>query len=392
VRRDAAGRLVAEVDRHGAPLTDLDWAPDGRLHRAAVRVPDGSWLTVEPRAAEPGPWGASDELREGDRSITRFGAVEWARIDRIPPLAEPARLPAGGGTAVLNLIARLAAEQGAQALRYDGPYPTEQLFLALLESFRWAGDTAGNPLATFTAGGLTWIPAPHTRSFESGGVYVQRRERVEKIVVGGRAFYRPDWQGVGRRTPRVIRDVGGTVRASLQALGVVLEDQVVLDADGAVRDIPQRPADPAGARPLPAPLVAGLVATLIARSAPPLADFIRSAAGQLAFEWAPVAADLVEIERARVRLSPRMLSALKTVLGRAGTRVERLGAAVAALEETSELIGDELRRRAQATLGLAQPEVQEAALRRTLPTAGDADAGAIALAVEALLGAAEQLA
>ena len=135
-----------------------------------------------------------------------FAALDWTRVNGIPPLAEPARLPAGAGTAVLNLIARLAADQRVPELRYEGPYPTEHLFLALLESFRWIGPGGADPLAAFMTGGLTWAPAPHARAFEPEGVYVQRRARVEKIVVAGRAFYRPDWQGVGRRTPRVVRE------------------------------------------------------------------------------------------------------------------------------------------------------------------------------------------
>jgi len=32
--------------------------------------------------------------------LTLFEAIDWARIDRIPVLGEPARLPPGGGTAV----------------------------------------------------------------------------------------------------------------------------------------------------------------------------------------------------------------------------------------------------------------------------------------------------
>jgi YD repeat-containing protein len=391
VRRDAAGRLAGEIDRHGAPVSELAWTDDGRLRRAAVRIPDGSWVTVEPGAGAPGPWGASDELRQGDRAITRFAAVDWARIDRIPPLAEPARLPPGAGTAVLNLIARLAADQGARALRYEGPYPTEQLFLALLESFRWTGQDVGDPLAAFMGGVLAWEASPHARAFEPGGVYVQRRARIEKIVTGGRAFYRPDWQGVGRRTPRVVRDAGGTVRASLQALGVVLEDQVVLDAEGAVLDLPRPPADTGLPRPLSAALARGLVAVVVAASAPPLAPFIRDAAAAVALEWGPVAADLVEIAPGRMRLSPRLLRALRAVLARTGTRLERVGVALAALGEAADLVGDELRRRAQAALARTDAAVQAAALDAT--AAGDADdATAIGAAVEALLELSDQVA
>jgi hypothetical protein len=392
VRRDAAGRLVGEIDRHGAPLSELDWAPDGGLRRAAVRIPDGSWVTVAPRAGAPGPWGLSDALRHDDRALSTFAALDWSRIDRVPPLAEPARLPPGAGTAVLNLIAQLADEQGARRLRYDGPYPTEQLFLALLESFRWIGDGIVDPLAAFMGGGaLEWTAAPHARSFEADGVYVQRRERIEKIVTRGRAFHRADWQGIGRRTPRVVRDAGDTVRASLQFLGVVVEDQVVLDPAGTVLDLPRPPADALASRPLPDALVMGLVATVVAGSAPPLAAFIRGAAEELAFAWTPVAGDLVEITAADVRLSPRLLRVLRAVLTRSSSRVERVGVALAALGEAAELVGDALRQRAQRTLAAADAETQAEALAGTSVSDGH-DAAAIGAAIEALMQAADQVA
>jgi hypothetical protein len=341
----------------------------------------------------PGPWGASDALGRPDGAVlTSFAAVDWQRLDRIPPLAEPARLPPGAGTAVLNLIARLAAEQGAQVLRYDGPYPTEQLFLALLESFAWRGDHVGDPLEAFMRGALVWAPAPHTRAFEPCGVYVQRRARVEKIVAGGRAYYRPEWQGVRRRTSRVVRDADDGVRASLVVLGIVLEDHVRLDVEGSVVAVPPVTADVVDEQPVPAAVLAGIVAILVARSAAPLGPFLRRAAGPLRFAWAPVAADAVHITRDRVDLSPRVLRALARRLAQASTRAERLGAALAALSELADLLGDELRRRAQAALAAADASTQAAALATPVRAPDEADARAIAAAAEALLAAAAQLA
>jgi len=387
VRCDAAGRLVTELDRHETVVTQLDWHADGRLEQAAVRIPDGSWVTVHPGVGAAGPWGASDELRHDTRVITRFGALEWSSITHIPPLAEPSRLPPGAGTAVLNLIARLATEQGATTLRYDGPYPTEQLFLALLESFRWRADVS-DPLLAFMSGALAWEPAPHTRAFESERVYVQHRERIEKICVVGRAFYRPEWQGVGRRTSRVVRDAAGTVRASLQALGVVLEDHVVLAHDGGVLDMPQPSPDPPEVDRLPYAVVRGLVAAVVASSAPPLGASLREVAAPLTVEWGPVVGDLVEFADARVRLSPKLRRALTTMLARAQTRREQLGVAFAALGEVAQLLGDELRRRAQTALAAA-PEAAQAAALAAPPVSDDGDAAAIGEAVEALLAAAQ---
>jgi len=388
VRRDAAGRLLAEVDAYGTGLTEVHWQADGRLGRAAVRIPGGAWVVIEPGAGRPGPWGASDELRQGSETLTRFAALDWARITTIPPLAEPARLPPGAGTAILNLIARLAADQGVTALRYDAPYPTEQLFLALLESFRWNDADIDDPLAAFMNGRLVWTPAPHTRAFPLPRVYVQQRERIEKIALDGRAFYRPDWHGVGRRTARVVRDTAAGVCASLQALGVVLEDQVVLAADGGVLDVAPASADPPGVRALPSALVSGLVAIVVASSAPALASTLREQAARLDFEWGPVTGDLVDIDPPRVRLSPKLLRAIQTVLAQADGRRERVGVALAALGEAATLIGDGLRREAQAALADAPAAAQAAALAAQ-PAPRDGDAAAIGEAAETLLADAQ---
>src|SRR6266446_345201 len=132
MRRDAAGRPAGEQDRHGSALSALEWSPDGRLSRASVRLPDGA------------------------------------------------------GTAIFNLLARLAAEQGVAVLRYDAPYPTEALFLALLESFRYVPEEAPHPMDAFARGELGWAPAPHDVAIEAGGVWVQRRERVEKVFCARR--------------------------------------------------------------------------------------------------------------------------------------------------------------------------------------------------------------
>lgn len=391
VRRDAVGRLVGESDRHGTLLSELHWAPDGRLRRARVRLPDGSWAGIDPGGAAAGPWGPSDALLHNDRRVTAFAALDWARVARIPPLAEPAKLPPGAGTAILNLLARLAADQATTTLRYEGPYPTEQLFLALLESFRFRGEAAGDPLAAFMAGGLVWTPAPHARSFESGGVYVQRRERIEKVVVDGRAFYRQDWQGVRRRGARVVRDAAGTVRASLCALGVVLEDRLVLDRDGSVLDRPRPTPDPPAIRPLPPALVRGVVAVVAAHSAPALSGFVRRTATALGFEWGPVEDDFVLVAPTRIRLSPRLLRAIRSVLDGSATRADRLRAGVAGLGEAAHLVGDELRRHAQALLADADAETQSAALQQ-ISGSEPGDAPAIAAAVETLLAEAAQVA
>ncbi len=394
MERDAHGRRTVERDRYGAQAAALTWARDGRLADATLRIPDGSWLRVAPRAGHDPRWGASDVVCRGDVALTHFAAVEWAAVDAIPPLAEPARLPPGSGTAILNLVAALADDQRRGPLAYRGPYPTEQLFLALLESFRWAdaGEAVEDPLARFMAGGLTWVPAPHARDWAPLGVCVQSRGRVEKAVWRGRSYCRPDWQGVERRAPHRLRDDGGRVVGSLWALDGALEDHLVLAADGAVLEAraPAPPDDPA--RPLAPATAAGLVAIVVAASAAPLGAALRAEAGDLAFEWAPLAGDLAALDGARARLSLRLLRALAARLTAAESRVERVRLGFAALAEAAHALADGLRARAQARLAAAAPAAQAEALAAERRV-GDAAAAAreIGVAVETLLEDAAQL-
>jgi hypothetical protein len=386
---DGGRRRALEFDRHGNLLAALRWRPEA-LDRAWVRIPDRSWLEIEPGVTADAPWGPSaDRLLRAERpggpasALTVFEALDYLRLDRIPVLAEPGRVPPGGGTAVLNLLAALAADQGVPALTYRGPYPGEHLFLSLLESFRYAPAGVPDPLAALAAGTLNWQPAPHERLLV-GDVCVHLRGRVEKAVCRGRTYYRPDWQGVGRHAPRRVRDEAGTVRCSLWALGEVIEDHLVLAPDGEVLEVREPRPEEGTARPLPAAVVAGVAAVVAATSADALAPFMRRAAEGLALEWGPVAGDLVEVNGGRARLASALERvARRRLAGAAGP--DRPAAALAVLGEIAQLLGDLLRGRAQALLAAQPPGVLEAALWAPPPPEPDR-ARVIADAVEALLG------
>ena len=363
-------RFVRAVDRRGTLVALVDRSAAGSLERAWVRIPDRSWLGIEPRATREAPWGWSDRLWHAAEPssgewrgtpLTVFEALDWTRIDRIPALGEPARLPRGGGTAVLNLIAELAAAQGAGPLAYRGPYQTEQLFLALLESFRYEPVSA-DPLAVFMQGGLVWTPAPAERVFSADDLYVQVRERIEKVVWRGGAYYRPDWQGVARHSPRRIIDATDGVRCVLWALGQRLEDHLLLRPDGELATILTAEPPAAASRPLPASVWSGVVAAVAARCAPPLAPFVESAAAAFSLEWGPVARDLAQIGHGRVRISDRLRQALAGRLAAATARADRAALGLAAIAEMAALVGDELRGRAQAEMLGLPPAAQPAAL------------------------------
>ena len=434
VERDRRGRRLRERDRHGTTVATLTWGDDDRLAEAAVRLPEGSWLGVTPRAAHDPAWGASDVVHRDGVALTAFAAVDWAAIDAIPPLAEPARLPPGGGTAILNLIAALAVDQGRGPLSYRGPYPTEQLFLALLQSFRFeparaetsvllnvggdetstvkvgrdepspptappvrvaredAYDSMGgvHPLELFFGNQLVWRPDPHLRTFDPCGVYIQSRERVEKVVWRGRAYYRDDWQGVERHAGHRVRDDGERVVCSLWALETAVEDHLVLTSAGDVVEARAPAAGAEAARAVEAATVAGLVAVVIAASAPPLAAAIRAVAGELAFEWAPLAGDLAVLDDGRARVSTALLRALAARLAAAPSRTARVRLGFAALAAAAQALGDSLRARGQARLATAGAAAQADALAGADSTTAAA-ARTIGEAVEQMLEEAAQL-
>ena len=381
--REVAGRLrrVVEFDRHGTLLSVLAWDAAGRLASARVRLPNGGWLTIAPRAVADPRWGPSDRLVSAGGPLTHFEAIAWDAVDRIPVLAEPARVPPGGGSAVLNLLATLAVDQARASLAYHGPYPTEALFLTLLESFRPQAPYGGDPLAAFVQSRLRWLPEPHERLFDPAPAVVQVRGRVEKVIAGGRVYCRPDWHGIARHAPRRVRDVEGRVACSLWVLDRPLEDHLLLAPSGDVVERREPARVPGATRPFSPTLVAGILAVVIASSAPALADALADAAAALGFEWGPVPGDLVQVDGDTVRVSDQLWAAARARAAALPTRADHLALATATLVETARLVGDDLRGRAQARLAAAPPAAQAAALARAPAEGG---AREIAAAVQAL--------
>jgi len=365
-----ARRRLLQFDRHGHLVAACRWRPDGALAWAKCLLPDGRWLGIEPGAGSHPAWGASDRVwlvepgapwrpRE---PVTLFQSLDYARPDFIPPLFEPRRLPPGGGTTLLNLIAGLMKDQGVAAVRYRGPYPTEQLFTALLECFRYDAALA-LPLERFLAdGALDWHPAPFETHHVTPGVAVQLRHEVEKVTIDGAAFYRAQWQDMRRREPRVVRTEGERVVCSLWALGGPIEDRLVLDRSGEVREAPAPRADPGPPAPLPA-VWAGALGELIAReSAPALASAIAAVTDGLTLEWGPVPGDLLRVHGQRIRLSRRLREAGTAARAGAASPQERAEQALRFVLEVARLLGPEVRSRAQARL----ESLSEAEQRRVL--------------------------
>jgi hypothetical protein len=254
-----------------------------------------------------------------------------------------------------------------------------------------------DPLELFMRGGLLWRPAPHQRGFDPRGVYVQARERVEKVVWHGRAYYRAEWQGVERRAAHRVRDVDERVVCSLWALGQALEDHVVLTPDGVVLEVRAPVAGGEPPQPMAPAVAAGLVAIVIAGSAAPLAASIRAEVAGLVFEWAPLAGELAAMTGGRARLSVRLLRALAARLAESDRRADQVRLGFGALAEAAHALGDGLRHAAQARLAAAPPAAQAQAFNaepsQGAPSQRDAAAAArvIGEAVEQLLEEAGQL-
>ena len=364
-------RRLVQFDRRGNLIAALRWRHDGALDWATCRTALGDWLGIEPRSATHPGWGTSDRVWLLDASgsflpreaLTVFQALDYARLEAIPPLAHPRRLPSGAGTAILDLLASLMKDQGISRVRYRGPYPTEQLFTALLESFRYDA-AASDPLDRFTDGGaLDWLPAPHERHHVTPSITVQLRHEIDKVVLDGATFYRRDWQAVTRREPRVVRSEDDRVVCSLWALGRTIEDRLVLDRAGEVLAAP--PPTPDGAPPAALPPVWGpALAELIAReSAPALAGSIRDAMAGLTLEWGGTVGDLLRVEGTRINVSRRLREVAVAWIRDAPAGAERAERAVQFALEVARLLGPAVRLLAQARLEEAGEDEQQRALR-----------------------------
>lgn len=366
----AERRRLIQFDRRGNLIAACRWRDDGTLGWAKCLTAEGRWVGIEPAAASHPAWGSSDRVWLLDASepwaplepLTVFQSVDYARPEFIPPLAEPRRLPAGAGTAVLNLLAGLMKDAGVARVRYRGSYPTEQLFTALLECFRYEASER-HPLERFMAdAALDWLPAPHERHHVAPGVCAQLRHELDKVVLNGAAFYRADWQGVTRREPRVIREDGQRFVCSLWALGQSLEDRLILDPAGEIISAPLPATDPRPPAPL-APVWAEALADLIAReSAPALAPSIREALRPLTLEWGAVPGDLSQIDGERIRISARLRDQALALVRASSTGTERTARAVQIALEVARLLGPVVRLRAQMLLEARSETEQQRAL------------------------------
>ena len=387
-RPDPSGRLehrVLEVDPRGTVTVVVNRGPRGELREAWVCLPDGGAAGILPGGAQHLLWGPSDRLVRATSggpatTLTLAAAVAWNAVDRIPPVAEPDRLPSGAGAGLLNLLAAVAWDQGRSALRYRGPYPTERLFWSLTESFR-VGPLASDPdplgrfladaEAKFARGApeeipVDWTPAPHERHVHSDGLVVQLRDGVERITWQGRSYHRTEGQGLRRREHRVVRPVetaDGRLRyvASLEALGVAVEEHLVLDERGEPLERRSTAWDPTPVTPMAAPWREALGALLPLEATPLLTGAIEAVWPEIDMAWGPVPGDLVEARGAALRLSPKLARVYRSAWTDAPAAARR-GLARRMVREVLGLIGPAVRDLAVAWLEAIPPARQQGQL------------------------------
>jgi hypothetical protein len=281
-------------DQQGTPCLRLEG------ERLWVSGGPGRELVVEPEVGAPGDaaraehpvFGRCLRITSDGQLRSLMGAVDWAAPASIPPVAEPARLPALTGTMLLNAIALAAATAGLSALRYVGPYPTAALYASLRQCFAASGSEE-----QFTARGdelllaprmaeapVAFSPAPFERWWPTSRLGVQARQQIERVFIDGAAFEREgagvrrlvdrgpdgDEAGAASREDRVLAaelwfgDARWAVLAELSLAGEVLRGPLPLPVL----------ADPIVGQELPLPLRRAL-ATLIAESVPaPLSPLV----------------------------------------------------------------------------------------------------------------------
>jgi hypothetical protein len=394
----ALHRRILSIDRRGRVTEALRREPGGEVREVWLRAKDGMAVGVLRGGATHPLWGESDRVvatagLAEPALLTVSATLDWDRIPAIPALADPTRLPPGAGTAVLNLLAGLAADQRRAPLRYRGPFPTEELFWALAGSFRFDG-AVPDPLETFTGAAeaafaagtlreapLDWTPAPHERLFLDGGIWLQLREGVESVVWEGRRYHRDTAQGRPRPGHRVVRAVtgpGGALRyvASLVALGHPLEDHLIFDAAGEPieRRAPAADAEPGrGDTALPEAWLEALGALLPLDATHLLGTAIPSVWPDLRLTWGDVSHDLVEARGSSIRLSRRLPELYRNELARLPP-VGRRALARALVREVLGLVGPPVRRTAATWLEAQSPDRQETLLAAA--AAGDRVGGA----------------
>ena len=191
---------------------------------------------------------------------------------------------------VLDLIALAASFAEIPALRYDGPYPTRALWLSLSQCFHPSGPEEAFPEVDLA-------PAPFERVWLDDRIWIQLRDRLERVAIDGRDYTAPP--AVRRLVPD--GDEGGW--AAEIRIGDARWHQVArFDARG---ELVTGPDDPPALdssvldHDFPAPLRAALADLVADTAAQALGDSIRAVVTGTPLRWADTGLDLARLDPAR---------------------------------------------------------------------------------------------
>jgi hypothetical protein len=284
--------VVEIVDRTGHAWADLEWARDRLVHLDVFGV------TVRGMVIDDPLLGACHPVVTTTGS-TAMTTLDWARPTEIPAIANPALLPLGAGSAILDVVARLAERAGIATLRYAGPYPTNSLWRTLLRSFRTSATEeqftanaldrmlkrARDPIA------IDFTPAPHERVEIKRG-HVELRDGLERAVIDG-VSYEPDGSPARLVDHRAEVWFGDTLYAHVATFA---EDGSLVEGPHVITTCT---SEIIGAT-FPAALVAA-IAELVAEAVPaPLADDARRWLGSRDMRWADLGARAAAVTKAGI--------------------------------------------------------------------------------------------
>jgi hypothetical protein len=289
------GRLAGVVDRRDHTLATLTWDDGGRAElvipaRPAAPAPAGEdRLLVSGRLHEHPVLGPAHLIEHQAAPgaprvpVASMAAIDWARPGRIPAIDDPGELPAGTGSMVLDLTALAASFAELPALRYDGPYPTRALWRSLAQCFHPSGPEDAFPEVDLA-------PAPFERVWLDERIWIQLRDRLERVAIDGRDYTAPP--AVRRLVPD--GDDGGW--AAEIWIGDARWHQVArFDVRG---ELVTGPDDPPALdssvldHDFPAPLRAALADLIADTAAPALGDSIRAVVTGTPLRWADTRLDL----------------------------------------------------------------------------------------------------
>ncbi|MEM7157892.1 MAG: hypothetical protein AAF799_33940 [Myxococcota bacterium] len=295
---------------------------DGDAWRLVVRTPEHREVTLVPDATTHPVLGRCDVVLDAEGEVlAHASAIDWRRPQQIPALDRPAALPRGAGTAILNLLAWQAQRATTGPLRYHGPYPSEALWASLQSSFRVDEDPA-QARARFMADAearalagtrgpidVAFVPQPHTWTWASPRVCLQRRDGLERVYVDGRAF---DRDGIG---PRRLTMVDGVAVAQVVVGSEAMADIARVGPQGRVEgepgSLPPAPADLVG-QPLPDPILPVLAQVLCAQAPRLLQPAVRETLDRVSLRWGDTGDELVAFRGGAFELHAAVVGYLPT--------------------------------------------------------------------------------